>query len=283
MRWLMCFTDAAFRRTAWGSRPKEDAALYPVAETGAGVLTRLAGTAVASSWTAATGMAAVAGSGRAAAVGRTLSMGWTFSVGRTTGIADVGGPGVVDAGAAARAASTTGIAAVAGSGRAGAVFGSAGSMTALAARSRSAARAAARVVGAAWVGAATVGIAAVAGSAWVGFAVAGSGNPLAWARRRPVGLVRSRSSCARRGLSMVGDMVLPLNACEVSCRVRTRPSGRAWRLHPKGLRRKQARETVGPPSLPRVWRILECGRARRQSRSGPAEIGSPYDRTGAGK
>lgn len=24
MRWLMCFTDAAFRRAAWGSRPKEE-------------------------------------------------------------------------------------------------------------------------------------------------------------------------------------------------------------------------------------------------------------------
>jgi hypothetical protein len=183
---------------------------------------------------------------------------------------------VVEAGAAARAASTTGMAAVAGSGSTDFAAGvSAGSITARAARSRSAARAAARVVGAAAAGASTVGD-AVVGIA----AVAGSGVvlsvpvtcPLGWARRRPVGLVRSRSSCARRVLSMVGDMVVPLNACEVSCRVRTRPSGRWLRLHPKGLWRKQARRTVGPPSLPRVWRILDCGRARRQSRSGPAEI-----------
>jgi len=276
MRWLMCFTDAAFRRTAWGSRPNEEVVPRVDAVTGGGVLRDAAGAGAAASAPASPRVAAL----RAA----------------TTGMADVGGPGVVDAGAAARAASTTGIAAVAGSGpavagsgSAGAAFGSAGAITALAARSRSAARAAARVVGAAvagdaGVGAVTVGIAVVAGSAWVGIAVvAGSGDPLGWARRRPVGLVRSRSSCARRGLSMVGDMVVPLNACEVSCRVRTRPSGRAWRLHPKGLRRKQARETVGPPSLPRVWRILDCGRARRQSRSGPAEIGSPYDRTGGGK
>lgn len=265
MRWLMCFTDAAFRRTAWGSRPNEEVVPRVDAVTGGGVLRDAAGAGAAASAPASPRVAAL----RAA----------------TTGMADVGGPGVVDAGAAARAASTTGIAAVAGSGpavagsgSAGAAFGSAGAITALAARSRSAARAAARVVGAAvagdaGVGAVTVGIAVVAGS----------GDPLGWARRRPVGLVRSRSSCARRGLSMVGDMVVPLNACEVSCRVRTRPSGRAWRLHPKGLRRKQARETVGPPSLPRVWRILDCGRARRQSRSGPAEIGSPYDRTGGGK
>lgn len=231
----MCFTDAAFRRTAWGSRPNVEVAPRPAALRGAGVLGAAA---------AAAGMAAVAG----------------FSC-RTIGMADVEGPGVVEAGAAARAASTTGMAAVAGSG--GTDFAarvSAGSITARAARSRSAARAAARVVG----------IAAVAGSGVVLSVPATC--PLGWARRRPVGLVRSRSSCARRVLSMVGDMVVPLNACEVSCRVRTRPSGRWLRLHPKGLRRKQARRTVGPPSLPRVWRILDCGRARRQSRSGPAEI-----------
>ncbi|MDI2035482.1 hypothetical protein PJL15_02614 [Paenarthrobacter nitroguajacolicus] len=146
------------------------------------------------------------------------------------GIAAVGGPGVVDTGAAACAASTTGMAAVAGSGRADfSVVGFAGSNAAVAARCRSAARAAARVVGVGAVGAATVGATCVGVAAEVGSGVVLSVPvtcPLAWARRRPVGLLRSRSSCARRELPMVGDMVVPLNACEVSCRVRTRPSGR---------------------------------------------------------
>ena len=39
---------------------------------------------------------------------------------------------------------------------------------------------------------------------------------------------------------------------------------------PQGL--GKVRELLGPPPLPRVWRIPECGRARRHSGSGPAEI-----------
>ncbi|BCW47349.1 hypothetical protein StoSoilB5_45330 [Arthrobacter sp. StoSoilB5] len=72
-------------------------------------------------------------------------------------------------------------------------------MTAWAARSRSAARAAARVVGAA-----VVGLEAAVGSGVVLVDAASAAgalveDPLGWARRRPVGWVRSRAIWARRG------------------------------------------------------------------------------------
>ncbi|BCW64910.1 hypothetical protein StoSoilB22_38830 [Arthrobacter sp. StoSoilB22] len=84
----------------------------------------------------------------------------------------------------------------------GAAADSSGASTARAARSRSAARISARVVGFT-----AAGMAAVAGSGVVldvpltaaESAGALSRNPLGWARRRPVGLVRSPSVWARRG------------------------------------------------------------------------------------
>ncbi|BCW38114.1 hypothetical protein StoSoilA2_41700 [Arthrobacter sp. StoSoilA2] len=78
-------------------------------------------------------------------------------------------------------------------------------IAAWAARSRSAARAAARVVGAAvWGLEAEAGIEAVAGSGVAPAKPASASgvlveDPLGWARRRPVGWVRSRAIWARRG------------------------------------------------------------------------------------
>ncbi|WP_309075119.1 hypothetical protein [Paenarthrobacter sp.] len=261
MRWLMCLTDAAFRRAACGSRPNEDVdPKLDLAAEGAAAWVRTslrlanAADAVAAAATCAgdlprgdsargnpaasvvfvdssradtTGMAVVVGSG---AEGWTTGMAavagsWARNscesgskpaegalAGVTMGIAAVGGPGVVDLRAAV---STVGIAAVAGSACSDGSgvdcdADASGAITARAARSRSAARISARVAGAA-----TAGMAAVAGSGVVpvlvrpassGFVGAAAesagapvGNPLGWARRRPVGLVRSPSMWARRG------------------------------------------------------------------------------------
>ena len=120
-------------------------------------------------------MAAVAGSG---------VVGWGYagcSEAWTIGMAAVGGPGVVDTRASACAACSCS-----------------------AARSRSAARAAARVVGVAALEMAAVGVSGVVPeiSGVSGAAVLACTllkDPLGWARRRPVGLVRSPSIRARRG------------------------------------------------------------------------------------
>ncbi|UKA62655.1 hypothetical protein [Arthrobacter sp. FW306-04-A] len=83
-------------------------------------------------------------------------------------------------------------------GAAAVVGGTAGMLAvslAWAARFRSAARAAARVVGAAVVR--FVGV--VGGGVEISEAGSGMNGPLSWARRRPVGLVRSRATWARRG------------------------------------------------------------------------------------
>ncbi len=159
-----------------------------------------------------------------------------------------------------------------------------GAITARAARSRSAARISARVAGAA-----VVGMAAVAGSGVVpvltvpvtaasvlvapvssGFPVGGirwvgpDGVRLAWC---------ARLQCGRGAADpWLGTWWLPLNAFEVSCRVRTRPSGRLSGFTPPRTWIPSPGTVGPPPPLPRVWRIPDCGRARRQSGSGPADI-----------
>jgi len=129
---------------------------------------------------------------------------------RGAGGSDVAAAFSVLAGSAVAAstvgASTVGMAAVAGSVGSAATVGMAAVSLAWEARSRSAARAAARVVATA-----VVGVAVVAGSAVEikgSEAGAAMNGPLSLARRRPVGLVPSRATWARRGWSMVGDMVI---------------------------------------------------------------------------
>ncbi len=178
IRLLIVRMVAAFLRTACGSRlndePVNDAG--PTAAPGAGgsgvvaAFSILAGSAVAGSAVSAVTVGA-ATVGMAAVAGSAVSA-------ATVGVATVG-------------VATVGMAAVS---------------LAWEALFRSAARAAARVVGTA-----VVGVAVVVGSAVeikgseAGAAMNGS---LSLARRRPVGLMRSRATWARRGRSMVGDMVI---------------------------------------------------------------------------
>ncbi|GAB2717018.1 hypothetical protein GCM10027038_14370 [Arthrobacter bambusae] len=142
-------------------------------------------------------MAAFSVSAGSAAAGATVAA-------DTVGMAAVAGSAVAGA---TVGAGTVGMAAVAGSAIGGASVGTATvGMAAVSlaweARLRSAARAAARVVGAAVVGVAVVGVAAGVGAAVElkgSEAGAAMNGPLSLARRRPVALVRSRATWARRG------------------------------------------------------------------------------------
>ncbi|WP_442544380.1 hypothetical protein ACSBOX_00930 [Arthrobacter sp. KN11-1C] len=194
MRLLIVRMLAAFLRTACGSRlndePVNDA--VPTPARGA------AGSAVVAAFSVLAGSAVAAAAVAAAAVAAAIV------AGATVGIAVVAGSEV--AGSAA-AAGTVGMAAVAGSGVVGsadaagavaaAAVGTAAVSLAWAARSRSAARAAARVVGTAVVGvAAGVGSGVELKGSEAGAAMNG---PPSLARRRPVGLVLSPATWARRG------------------------------------------------------------------------------------
>ncbi|MEV8148351.1 hypothetical protein AB0O52_09375 [Arthrobacter sp. NPDC080073] len=174
IRLLIVRMVAAFLRTACGSRLKDEPVndASPTAARGAGwsgvvaAFSVLAGSAgsVATVGAVTVGMAAVAGSAVSAA---------------TVGMAAVAGSAV--------SAATVGVATV----------GMAAVSLAWEALLRSAARAAARVVGTA-----VVGVALVAGS---GVEIKGSeagaamNGSLSLARRRPVGLMRSPATWARRG------------------------------------------------------------------------------------
>ncbi|WP_284756097.1 hypothetical protein [Arthrobacter sp. efr-133-R2A-120] len=159
IRLLIVLTAAAFLRTACGSRLNDE----PVKVAGPAPARGAAEGAVVPAFSASAG---------SAAAGATVGAG-------TVGMAAVAGSAV--AGASVGTA-TVGMAAVS---------------LAWEARLRSAARAAARVVGAAVVVvAAGVGAAVELKGSEAGAAMNG---PLSLARRRPVALVRSRATWARRG------------------------------------------------------------------------------------
>ncbi|MFF2299110.1 hypothetical protein [Arthrobacter sp. NPDC058127] len=176
---LIVLTAAAFLRTACGSRLNDE----PVKVAGPAPARDAAGGAVVAAFSVSAG---------SAAAGATVAA-------DTVGMAAVAGSAVAGA---TVGAGTVGMAAVAGSAIGGASVGTATvGMAAVSlaweARLRSAARAAARVVGAAVVEvAAGVGAAVELKGSEAGAAMNG---PLSLARRRPVALVRSRATWARRG------------------------------------------------------------------------------------
>ncbi|WP_216353813.1 hypothetical protein [Arthrobacter sp. SRS-W-1-2016] len=174
MRLLIVRMLAAFLRTACGSWLNDE----PVNEAGPTPARGAAGSAVVAAFSVLAGSTVEAAAVAAAAVAAAIV------AGATVGIAVVAGSGV---GGSAVAAAIV----------AGATVGIAVVSLAWAARSRSAARAAARVVGTA-----VVGVAAGVGS---GVELKGSeagaatNGPPSLARRRPVGLVLSLGTWARRG------------------------------------------------------------------------------------
>ncbi|MGM7776741.1 hypothetical protein ACSVHC_12115 [Arthrobacter sp. KNU-44] len=179
IRLLMVRTAAAFLRTACGSRLKDE----PVNDAGPTPGRSAAGISVAAAFSALVDSAVA----RARVAADTVGM---------AAVAGSDGAGTI-AGAA-----TVGMAAVAGSAGSAATVGAvtvgmAAVSLAWEARFRSAARAAARVVGAAVVGvAAGVGAAVELKGSEAGAAMNGS---LSLARRRPVALVLSPATWARRG------------------------------------------------------------------------------------